>query len=329
MSVQLEQLTALSGVLFFRLDCASCQTMVGLNSFLIGLCTMLVRMAKQINKRRLSMLILTVWMVGATGWGITKLAARYDTFFSHYNEALYRKTIEEAFGKPYNVWYREQVEFCSGESDKGLFGSAKDRCMGRAWPAFVQPRGLEAIKAFGMKRLAFVSDQADNIANFVLVLCGVPIAAWFLGFRTMPVLMRWLSREQMRAETDDRGNQVERLKDEIAELRGMLDRLLLSIEGASRDPLSQVVQDLEAMEKDLLGSGQTEKDVPVEHEQVESTSAVVAVQKPAYRPPDRAPKPNAAARFDDPTYRSEQKLVPRNSRFARLLNSGVRNAAKT
>ena len=111
-------------------------------------------------------------------------------------------------------------------------------------------------------RVAFVSDQADNIANFVLVLCGVPIAAWFLGFRTMPVLMRWLSREQMRAETDDRGNQVERLKDEIAELRGMLDRLLLSIEGASRDPLSQVVQDLEAMEKDLLGSGQTEKDVP-------------------------------------------------------------------
>ncbi len=255
---------------------------------------MLVRMAKRINMRRLSMLILTVWMVGAAGWGITKLAARYNAFSSHYNEALYRKTIEEAFGKPYNVWYREQVEFCSGESDKGLFGSAKDRCMGRAWPAFVQPRGLEAIKAFGMKGLAFVSDQADNIANFVLVLCGVPIAAWFLGFRTMPVLMRWLSRETMRAETDDRGNQVERLKDEIAELRDMLDRLLLSIEGASRDPLSQVVQDLEAMEKDLLGSGQTEKDVPVEHEQVESTSAVVAVQKPAYRPPERAPKQRAS-----------------------------------
>ena len=156
---------------------------------------MLVHMAKRINMRRLSMLILTVWMVGATGWGITKLAARYDAFSSHYNEALYRKTIEEAFGKPYNVWYREQVEFCSGESDKGLFGSAKDRCMGRAWPAFVQPRGLEAIKAFGMKRLAFVSDQANNIAIFVLVLCSVPIAAWFLGFRTMPVLMRWLTTE--------------------------------------------------------------------------------------------------------------------------------------
>jgi len=153
---------------------------------------MLVRMAKRINMRRLSMLVLTVWMVSATGWGITELAARYDPFSPRYNEARYRKTIEEVYGKPYNVWYREQVESCSGESDIHPFES-RDWCIAvRTGPAFAHHGDAKA--AF-TKWLAFVSDQANNIAIFVLVLCSVPIAAWFLGFRTMPVLMRWLTTE--------------------------------------------------------------------------------------------------------------------------------------
>ncbi len=67
---------------------------------------------------------------------------------------------------------------------------------------------------------------------------------------------------RMRAEIDRYKARVERLDEENAELRGMLDRLLCSVEGSSRDRLDAILQDLDAALSGLLDTVQADEPAP-------------------------------------------------------------------
>ncbi len=88
---------------------------------------------------------------------------------------------------------------------------------------------------------------------------------------------------RMRAEIDRYKARVERLDEDNAELRGMLDRLLRSVEGSSRDRLDVILQDLDAGLSGLLDSVQVDEPAPEDESGPSRAPAVVAVENTADR----------------------------------------------
>lgn len=86
---------------------------------------------------------------------------------------------------------------------------------------------------------------------------------------------------RMRAEIDRYKARVERLDNENSGPKGMLDRLLRSVGGTSRDRLDVILQDLDAALSGLLGSAQVDEPAPEDESGPPRTPAVVAVENTA------------------------------------------------
>ncbi len=86
---------------------------------------------------------------------------------------------------------------------------------------------------------------------------------------------------RMRAEIDRYKARAERFDKEKAELRGMLDRLLRSVEGTSRDQHDVILQDLDAAFSGLLDSVQIDEPAPEDESGPSRAPAVVAVENTA------------------------------------------------
>ena len=86
---------------------------------------------------------------------------------------------------------------------------------------------------------------------------------------------------RMRAEIDRYKARVERLDEDNAELRGMLDRLLRSVEGSSRDRLDVILQDLDAALSGLLASVQVDEPAPQDESRPPRAPEAVAVENTA------------------------------------------------
>ncbi len=86
---------------------------------------------------------------------------------------------------------------------------------------------------------------------------------------------------RMRAEIDRNKARVERFDKENAELRGMLDRLLRSVEGSSRDRLDVILQDLDAAFSGLQDSVRVDEPAPEDESGPSRVPAVVAAENTA------------------------------------------------
>lgn len=115
---------------------------------------------------------------------------------------------------------------------------------------------------------------------------------------------------RMRAEMDRHKLRVEQLNNENADLRGMLDKLLLSIEEAPGDRFDKILHDLDAIVSRLPGSAPADERIPEDGGNAPATPAAVTPESTAPRKPAKTPSKTETTRPARPSKSPLDRVSP-------------------